>query len=136
MKLISAVVATFALSLSLLVSGTATAAPAVYPGSVTTTCGFIVPRVDGPHRLRVRMHVTAGNATPTGHVTLRLRKRTASGHYRLVRNPTLAYAGGTLKYKFRHLKRGRYKVKYFYTPPTNSVFKSCASVTRRARVTG
>jgi hypothetical protein len=136
MKLISAAVAAIALFFSMmLVPTAATAAPGAYPGSVPTSCGFSVPALDGPHRLRVHMNVTAGNAVPTGTIALRLRRHTASG-WKLVRSPAMTYQGGRVTFRFGHLRRGLYKVRYFYNSPTNSVFQDCASVAKRARVHG
>lgn len=136
MKFISAAVAFFTLTFGLmLVPTAATAAPGAYPGSVPTSCGFSVPSIDGPHRLRVHINVTAGNAVPTGDIALRLRRHTASG-WKLVRSPAVTYAGGRMTFKFGHLRRGLYKVRYFYHATTNSVFQDCVSVAKRARVHG
>ena len=137
MKLISAVFAAIALSFSLLlVPGAASAAPAVYPGSVPTFCSFAVPTSSGGHHLDVRMRVRAGNAVPNGHVSLSLYKRTSSGTYKLVRHPYRVYSGGLQHFNFTKLARGRYQVKYHYVPRSGSVFAACTSTVRSTRVHG
>jgi hypothetical protein len=136
MKLISALVAAFAMSFSMMMMpSTATAASTAYPGSVGTFCSFSVPLVSHNHHLRVGMRVRAGNAVPTGHVKLRLYKRTSAGTYKLVRAPYRLYSGGLQHFNFRNLARGRYQVKYRYIPRTNAVFQSCVSTLRSTRVT-
>ena len=137
MKLISAVAATLALAVSMLLGpSTATAAPGAYPGSISTYSSLRAPSPQGPHHITVWMRVQAGNARPTGHLRLRLYKRTASGSYRLIRNPYLTYAGGLRRFTFWRLARGIYRVNYRYIPPSNSVFRSSVSPTRTVRVTG
>jgi len=137
MKLISAAIAAIALSFSmLLVPSAATAAPAVYPGSVPTFCSFSVPTTSGGHHLDVRMRVRAGNAVPTGHVQLSLYKRNSSGVYKLVRHPYRVYSGGLQHFNFTKLAKGRYHVKYSYVPRTGTVFAACASAVRSTRVHG
>ena len=136
MKLISAAFAALALSFSmLLVPSSATAVPAAYPGSIGTFCSFSVPTKASAPTLTVRMRVRAGNAVPTGHVTPRLYKRTASGTYKLIRHPYRLYTGGVQKFTFKHLARGKYQVRYHYSPSANSVYKPCTSSTRSVRLT-
>ena len=140
MKSLSAALSALALSFTLLlVPGTAAtaapAAPAVYPGSVKTTCTVAVPRkIRKKHRLRVTYRVRAGNAKPRGNVMFRVYKF-KRGSYVLVRRPVVYYPGGKRTFKFAKLNRGKYKVNYRYNPFANSVYKPCASPTRTFRVT-
>ena len=136
MKLISATFAALVLSFSMmLVPGSATAAPAAYPGSVPTNCAVAAPSPAHHHRLKMYFSVQAGNATPTGNVRLRLYKRTATGSFKAIRTPLVLVNGSSQKYVFKHLGRGAYRVNYRFKPKAESVFKPCASATLKVRVT-
>lgn len=144
MKFTSAMLAAFALALSLLVApGTATAAnaavavPTAYPGSVSTTCGLSTPaKIRKRHRLKATHRVWAGNAKPRGNVTFRVYKyKKARRAYVLIRKPSAYYAGGYRTYRFAKFEKGRYLVNYRYRPFAGSPFKACASKTRAFRVT-
>jgi hypothetical protein len=140
MKLISALVAAFAMCFSMvLMPSTATAATNVstaYPGTVATTCNIAAIRVARHHRIPVSMHVTAGNAEPTGRLFMRLFKKRASGAFKLVRNPVVLDPGGVVHFRFKHVRHGIYKVRYIYSAANaSSVFESCTSPLRRVRVT-
>jgi hypothetical protein len=138
MKLVASLIATAAMTFSVLVAVPTTATAAPYPGTVATTCSFQVPgSVRKGHKLFVTYRVRAsGNAHPSGVVKIRVYRVKRNGSFDFNRLASRSYTGpafkttsvGTFK------KKGKYATKIWFVPRRGSVYKSSHSAFHTFRV--
>ena len=107
------------------VTGTASAVPPEYVGTVDTdTDGNALnnPQEDGaPARIRLRVDAEDDAGNPRGAFVVRYVR---SSNDDVVRKFRRDYDGsGYETYSFANVPQGRYDVKVTYDPPANSVFK-------------
>jgi len=135
MKLVASLVASSALALSMLVAVPSTATAAPYPGTVRTTCSYVVPgSVTKNKKLFVRYRVRAsGNARPVGVVKLRVYKISKNGSKHLKRVFSQRYRGPT-RTSLGTFKKGRYATKMWFKARRGSVYKSSHSGFRYFKV--
>lgn len=136
MKLFASLIATAALTLSVLVGVPSTATAAPYPGTVATQSQAVGAKtVKRTKAYRVAYKVKAkGNAKPSGKVIIRV-YRLVKGKYKAIRSYTKAYSGSG--YKFTSLgkyKKGKYAFRVYFRPAKSSVYKASNTGLRTFRV--
>jgi len=137
MKVLGSLIASAALTLSVLVAVPAPATAAPYPGTVATRCSYAVPgAVKRNRQLRVAYRVAArGNARPSGTVYFAVYKATRRG-LKFVRLAANRYTGPRIQFRsLGKFKKGQYYTRMAFRPGSqNSVFKPCGTGLRGFRV--
>ncbi len=136
MKLLGSLIASAALTLSVLVAVPAPATAAPYPGTVATKCFYSAPgAVKRKRNYIVGYSVRAnGNARPAGRVVFRVWKLKKK-RVQKIRVYVNGYTGPSYRRKsLGRFQKGRYMSQMEFVPNRGSVYKGCASGLRTFRV--
>lgn len=127
MKTLACLFTAALMSLAGLVAVPASAAP--YPHSVATNCQAVTKSpIRAGRRPVVRFRwFTAGNATPSGKVRVRVVNRKTG---KAVHTSHRFYRGGTAKWRLGRLSKGNYRISFVARPGSNSVFTTCRAGVR------